>query len=121
MLRVASKIMKRSVVARVPGLPFPGDVFSAVTASFVISHVSDYRAFLADVLRCLRPGAAAGFTAWGNNDNEFRRAWEQIACEYIPQGETTSAIREVIPWEEFFSDPYNLKEASRIAGFEGSG
>ena len=118
MLRLASNVVTFPVAARVPGLPFLNDAFSTVTVAFVISHAADYMSFLADVLRCLRPGGCAGFTAWGNNENEFRKSWEEVAHEYIPQEETKKAIREAIPWEELFSNPENLSEACRTSGFQ---
>lgn len=117
MLQQARKAVPRLVASRVPPLPFAANCFAATIAGFLLSHISDYRSFLADVFRVLRRRGRCAFTAWGNNENEFRNAWEQIAYECISEDEMKRETRPLIPWEELFYDPSSLIEACRGSGF----
>jgi ubiquinone/menaquinone biosynthesis C-methylase UbiE len=47
-------------VAVLPDLPLPDGEFDAVTGNFVINHMSDPPAVLAELRRVLRPGRPAG-------------------------------------------------------------
>lgn len=52
------------VVAGLPDLPFAGDGFDAVTASFVLNHVDDPRAAARELVRVAAPGGVVRATIW---------------------------------------------------------
>lgn len=52
------------VNAALPLLPFPDAAFHAVTANFVINHVGDPRAALAEMVRVTRPKGILAVTIW---------------------------------------------------------
>ncbi|GAA2447004.1 hypothetical protein GCM10010191_75260 [Actinomadura vinacea] len=51
-------------VAVLPELPFDGETFDAVVGNFVINHVGDPGAALAELRRVLRPGGRLALTCW---------------------------------------------------------
>lgn len=53
-----------TVGAGLPDLPFPDDGFDAATASFVVNHLPDPRAGVAELQRVLRPGGRLAVTIW---------------------------------------------------------
>ncbi|MGA5820995.1 class I SAM-dependent methyltransferase [Kitasatospora sp. NPDC094028] len=56
--------------AVLPELPFPDDSFDAVVANFVVNHVEDPWAALAELRRVVRPGGRAAVTIWAETGNE---------------------------------------------------
>jgi ubiquinone/menaquinone biosynthesis C-methylase UbiE len=117
MLRFARKNgVGRVVSAQVPGIPFAANSFDAVLAGFVISHLSDYREALLAVVRILRPGGRFGGTAWQIADDEFSRAWKEIARAFVDLDRVAAAAQAAIPGEERFSDPDNLRSAFESVG-----
>jgi ubiquinone/menaquinone biosynthesis C-methylase UbiE len=114
--------------AESPGLPFPGGVFHAVLASFVLSHFERYDAALADMVRVLRPGGRLGVTVWGSlhdqpvDDGEQRELagiWKSIAGRYVDADAAADALESAIPWEGWFSDPAHLRAALEAGGLHG--
>jgi SAM-dependent methyltransferase len=51
-------------VAVLPDLPFPDASFDAITGNFVINHLGDPAAGLAELRRVLRPGGRIALTCW---------------------------------------------------------
>ena len=111
--------------ARVPGLPFPARTFDVVVANLVVSHVEQYDAALADMVRVLRPGGRLGVTAWGTLDDEpvddgqqrqLTGVWTSIAGRFVDADAAAEVIDAAIPWEAWFGDPAHLR-----ATLEGSG
>ena len=51
-------------IAVLPGLPFPDATFDAIVGNYVINHLGDPAAGLADLLRVLRPGGRLALTCW---------------------------------------------------------
>lgn len=50
--------------AILPELPFPDASFDAVVGNFVINHVGDAPAAIAEIIRVLRPGGALALSCW---------------------------------------------------------
>lgn len=65
-------------LAGVPGLPFPDEAFDVVTANFVINHVGDPRAAVADLARVTAPGGRVGVTVWPTDRGAFGRLWAEV-------------------------------------------
>jgi ubiquinone/menaquinone biosynthesis C-methylase UbiE len=111
--------------ARAPGLPFPARTFDVVVANLVVSHVEQYDAALADMVRVLRPGGRLGVTAWGTLDDEpvddgqqrqFTGIWTSVAGRFVDADAAAEVIDAAIPWEAWFGDPAHLR-----AALEGGG
>src|SRR5437016_7662617 len=103
--------------ARVPGLPFPARTFDVVVANLVVSHVEQYDAALADMVRVLRPGGRLGVTAWGMLDDEpvddgqqrqLTGVWTSIAGRFVDADAAAEVIDAAIPWEAWFGHPAHL-------------
>jgi ubiquinone/menaquinone biosynthesis C-methylase UbiE len=108
--------LTRAVAATAIDLPFGDATFDAVTASFVIFFFTRYETALFDMTRVLRPGGRLGVTTWGQNEDEFRRAWRELAESYGGRRMLDDALRRVAPWEARFSRPEPLMEALQGAG-----
>lgn len=59
-----AKAPGRALHARLPELPFEDGRFDAVAANFVLNHVPDPRAALAEIARVTRPGGVVAATIW---------------------------------------------------------
>jgi len=117
MLRLAQgKGLSQLVAGEVPGLPFPDGTIDGMLANFVLSHFTRYETALFDMVRILRPGGRLGVTAWGASQSEFSRIWQDIAESFVSKDLLSDAIRQGLPWEEWFSDPVHLREALQDAG-----
>jgi ubiquinone/menaquinone biosynthesis C-methylase UbiE len=107
----------RAVVAGdVVDLPFRDATFGAVAAAFVLHTFPRYESALFDMLRGLRPGGRFGVTTWAAGDDEFSRAWRELAEAYATRELLADAVNRAAPWRERFSDPARLEEALRDAG-----
>jgi ubiquinone/menaquinone biosynthesis C-methylase UbiE len=117
MLRCArQKGLSRVVAGGVPGLPHPDATFHRVLANFVLSHCASYQAALSDMVRVLRPGGRLGITAWGSSVDEFRELWQATAERFIDREQLRQAVRQALPWEEWFSEPPHLRTALEETG-----
>jgi ubiquinone/menaquinone biosynthesis C-methylase UbiE len=97
-------------------LPFRDETFDVVLAQFVLSHFTSYKTALFDMLRVLRRGGRMGVSAWGAGDDEFMRAWTEMAERYVEHSVLVDAVHRGIPWHEYFQDPNRLKDALHDAG-----
>lgn len=85
----------RVVDGALPSLPFPDSAFDAVTANFVLNHVSDPRASAAELLRVAGPGATLAATIWTLAPAWF---WAEV-CERAGLAASTG---ERLPAEQDF-------------------
>ncbi len=119
MLRKArSHGLRCAVAGFVPGLPFPARKFDRALASFVLSHLDSYQAALLDMARVLRPGGKLGVTAWGAMRSAPRERWQELADSFAGKDALRAAVKQALPWEEWFEDPAHLKQAFEEAGLE---
>ena len=108
----------RVAVAPAPGLPFADEAFDRVTAGFVLSHVVEYEAALADMVRVTRRGGLVGVTAWGNLSNPYRDCWDGILARFVDAEELRAALARFVPWEDWLGDAGHLRGALDRAGLE---
>lgn len=106
------------VAGAAPRLPFADGIFDAAVASFCLSHFPDYVEGLADIARVLRPGGAIGVSAWGKMEGEHVRAWREAIAPFVEAQELVGAFRELVPWDEWFTEEQNLRQALVEAGLE---
>jgi ubiquinone/menaquinone biosynthesis C-methylase UbiE len=97
-------------------LPFRDEAFDFVVASFVLSHFARYQTALFDMLRVLKRGGRFGVSSWGPSDDEFSRAWTEVAEEFAEREILQDARDRAMPWAEAFADPGRLKDALHEAG-----
>jgi SAM-dependent methyltransferase len=64
--------------ASLPDLPFEDGAFDLVTASFVINHVADPAAAIAELARVASPGGSVGVTIWPAGGSPLRPLWEAV-------------------------------------------
>ncbi len=105
-----------AVAARVPGMPFVSDAFDGVMASFVLSHIKDTEAALADMVRVLRPGGRLGVTAWSDNESVFKTTWQEIAGCFVGAEFLEEAVSVTVPVEDRFVAAADLKSTLETAG-----
>ncbi|XTR52795.1 class I SAM-dependent methyltransferase [Pseudarthrobacter sp. So.54] len=67
-------------VGAAPGLPFEPGTFDAVVANFVINHVADPRAAVADLRRVCAPGGGVGVgvTVWPTVPSAINALWAEV-------------------------------------------
>jgi demethylmenaquinone methyltransferase/2-methoxy-6-polyprenyl-1,4-benzoquinol methylase len=124
-----SRVMVQEATTRMPrlhgmaadaeSLPLAAAVFDVVTASFVLSHLPDYRAGLAEARRVLKPGGAFVAASWAEKTDPQTAAWRGLLAEALPATETPVAAlsAEVAPSEAFFEHEENVGAALTEAGF----
>jgi ubiquinone/menaquinone biosynthesis C-methylase UbiE len=106
----------RYAAATAIDLPFRDATFGFVLASFVLSHFARYETALFDMLRVLRSGGRMGVSTWGPGDDEFSRAWTEVAEEFAEREILQDARGRSMPWAELFADPNRLKDVLHEAG-----
>jgi len=101
----------RVVVADAMALPFQSEAFDVATASFVLSHIRDYRKALKDVHRVLKVPGILGASSWASTVDEYSQAWSNCLGGAISRREADRALQEVAPCENYFSQEGNLEAA----------
>lgn len=66
------------LVGAVPTLPFEPGTFDAVVANFVVNHVGDPRAAVADLARVCAPGGVVGVTIWPSAVSAINALWAEV-------------------------------------------
>lgn len=118
MLRAArQKGIRFLLGGKAPGLPLADDIFDAVQANLVLSHLRDYRSVLSDVARVLKRRGRFAVSVWAKNDNPYLVLWNATALSFgVGREQLRDLIREEIPWESWFAEPQRLGEALTDAG-----
>lgn len=106
------------VVGELPALPHPDASFDAITAAFVLTHVSDYASALRAMVNVLRPGGRLAIATWSRSPSSTPpgETWQAAVKEFVREEDLRAALRTALPWEERFSDPVFLETALSAAG-----
>lgn len=105
MLELARRTARRAIFSAggVPNLPFEEGTFQAVTANFVVNHVEDPRAAVADLGRVCVPGGAVGVTVWPSSPSAMNALWADVIRasgilapppEHLPAGKDFERTRD---------------------------
>ena len=107
----------RVLAAEATVLPFRHSIFDVVTASFVLSHLLNYRAGLVEVYRVLKPSGVFIMTSWTANTDPYSQAWSELLAEAVSKDRLQEAVAQVAPSEGYFENVENVKTALNEAGF----
>jgi ubiquinone/menaquinone biosynthesis C-methylase UbiE len=107
------------VAADAMRLPFCADVFDVATASFVLSHVRDYRHALDEAHRVLKRGGALAVSNWAPPSDPYSVAWTDALAQAVSMEALDRAVTEITPYEGHFSEEGRLEGALDAAGFTG--
>ncbi|MFD6419216.1 class I SAM-dependent methyltransferase [Streptomyces sp. NPDC060194] len=101
-------------VAALPELPFPDGAFDAVTANFVLNHVSSPRTVLAALRRVARPGGLVAVTVWAAPGAPGQALlWRAVEAA----GYTPAPSARLDAAEDFARTPDGLTALLQEAGF----
>jgi len=106
----------RFVAAEAIDLPFRASTFDAVVCAFALTHFARAETALFDMLRVLKPGGRMGLASWGPGDDEFTRAWNEVAEEFAEHEILQDAYLRAMPGGERFADAERLKDTLHQAG-----
>ncbi len=106
----------RYTAAEAIDVPFRAEKFDAILSVFALSHFAKVDTALFDILRVLKTGGRVGVAAWGPGDDEFTRAWNEVAERFAEHEILQDAYLRAMPGAERFSDPSRLKDALHDAG-----
>jgi SAM-dependent methyltransferase len=102
--------------AILPGLPFAGGCFDAVVANFVINHVGDPAAAVAELRRVTRPGGRVAVTTWPHPAPVAQGLWMMV---YRHAGVEVSGLVGVDPAKNFPRTVDGLAGLLRDGGLTG--
>lgn len=106
----------RYVVGRAIDLPFEDGTFDVLLASFVLAHFANHETALYEMVRVLTPGGRLAVTTWGPEEDEFSRAWQEVAEQFVSGEILRDARRQAMPGGDRFADRERLREALSAAG-----
>ena len=108
MIEVATAAVPTADVrlAVLPELPFVDGTFDAVVANFVVNHVSDPAAAVAELRRVVRPGGRVAMTVWPRPSPPLQLFWADVAAEAgLTSGPTAASAPRVPPEADFARTP----------------
>jgi SAM-dependent methyltransferase len=109
--------LARADFARLVGdaaeLPFHDGAFDAVTMAFMLFHLPEPSAGLAEVRRVLRPGGTLGVLTWGGENTS--RAFLEWDAELEAHGAPSTGPK--LAWHERVDTPQKVSRLLRRAGF----
>jgi SAM-dependent methyltransferase len=101
------------VVGDAAHLPFMDGCLEAVTMVFMLFHLPEPSAGLAEVLRVLRPGGALGVLTWGGENTS--RAFLEWDAELEAHGAPSTGPK--LAWHERVDTPAKVSRLLKRAGF----
>lgn len=105
----------RVTLGALPDLPVPDAAFSAVTANFVINHVRDPRAAMAELARITAPDGRTAVTIWPTGG----AAWtETVADVFAAAGASPTPQQRLPPGLDFPRSCDGLRSLARDAGLQ---
>ncbi len=111
MLAAASNRLPQAtcLAADVTDLPFPDGRFDVVLANFVVNHLDDPRAGMAELSRVLAGDGALALTIWASGPSVMKQLWDDVivasdvvppAAERLPADKdfarTAAGLRELV-------------------------
>jgi len=105
------KLMRQAtcLAADVTDLPFPDGRFDVVLANFVVNHLDDPRAGMAELSRVLAGDGAIALTIWASGPSVMKQLWDDVivasdavppAVERLPADKdfarTAAGLRELV-------------------------
>lgn len=97
----------------VPGLPFEPGTFDAVLANFVVNHVGDPCAAVADLMRVCVPNGVVGVTVWPSETSAINALWADVVKA---SGAVAPAPQLLPPDKDFDRTERGLAELLTAAG-----
>lgn len=107
----------RFVAADAMTLPFRDASFDVVTASFVLSHLGNREAGLAEVRRVLKPRGRFAMTSWAADADAYGDAWRELLAGVVSKELVQAAMARVAPQESHFESAERVDRALIAAGF----
>jgi ubiquinone/menaquinone biosynthesis C-methylase UbiE len=101
------------VVGDAARLPFEDGCFDAVTMAFMLFHLPEPSAGLAEVGRVLRPGGALGVLTWGGENTS--RAFLEWDAELEAHGAPSTGPK--LAWHERVDTPQKVSRLLKRSGF----
>jgi ubiquinone/menaquinone biosynthesis C-methylase UbiE len=108
----------RAVAGDGQRLPFRTAAFDVATASFVMSHMAQYSAALAEMRRVLREEGIVAITSWAAGEDGPCQLWSRLMTDVVPAHRLQSAFARVAPSMARFEDAAGVGRALEDAGFE---
>ncbi|GAA1476916.1 hypothetical protein GCM10009623_13620 [Nocardioides aestuarii] len=111
----AASLPGRVVGAALPRLPFPDDAFATTTANFVVNHVPDPRAAVAELARVTRRGGRVAMTSW----TSAPAAWAGLVGDaFASAGAVAPPAQRLAPELDFERSPEGLAGLAAGAGLQ---
>ena len=107
----------RVVAADAVSLPFRDAAFDVATSSFVMSHLADCEAGLAEARRVLKRGGVLAITSWAAGEDEPAQVWSRLLAGAVAKERVEAAFARVAPSMSRFEDAGGVERALTAAGF----